>query len=129
MKREYLIAIIVLVLIGVGGFVWIGRNQDSQVSTPRDNATNENTIFYTNSGYSPGEITIETGTTVTFVNQSDLPMWTASNPHPVHTDYAEFDHRRGVGRSETYEFTFTEPGTFEYHNHLSPQHKGMVMVE
>jgi plastocyanin len=48
-------------------------------------------ILYTDNGYSPKIITVKKGQSVHFINQSKLPMWTASDPHPVHTDYHDFD--------------------------------------
>lgn len=125
MKKEYLAAVIILAVIGVVLFVAIGRNQTSV----KPSVAPADSIVYTNSGYSPTEFTVQAGTTVIFVNQSDLSMWTASDPHPVHTEYAKFDHRQGIGKDETYEFTFTEPGTYNYHNHLFPQHTGTITVE
>ncbi len=122
MKKIYL-AITVLVVAGIAVFVIMKQNQTSHTPTSTNDfqVSEENTIIYTGSGYSPSELVVEVGTTVTFVNQSDLPMWTASNPHP--------DHRRGVKTGETYEFTFEEAGIYKYHNHLSPQHTGAIIVE
>lgn len=128
MKREYFGVLIVLAVIGFFWFGVMGRKQTSEEPSVAP-SVNENIIIYTNSGYSPSEFLVQTGTTVVFVNQSGLPMWTATDPHPIHTDYAEFDQRRGVDRGETYEFTFEEPGTYDYHNHLSPQHAGTIIVE
>ena len=139
MRKEFSLAIVVIILIGVAAFAIMGRNQSgvpqnlavdtSQEPSQNKAGTQENTVIYTNAGYSPSELAVKTGTTVAFVNESDLPMWTASNPHPVHTDHAQFDHRRGVSGGETYQFSFTEPGTHTYHNHLSPQHTGTIIVE
>lgn len=133
MKREYLLAgVIILAVGGVVLFVMMGRNQtsvESSVVSDISEQTEGGSIVYTDSGYSPSELTIKAATTVVFANQSDLSMWTASDPHPVHTDFAEFDNRQGVDKGETYEFTFKKPGIYGYHNHLSPQHRGTITVK
>lgn len=86
-------------------------------------------VGYTSSGFTPATVTVPEGATVVFVNNSSSKMWVASDPHPVHTDYSAFDSRRGVSSGETYEFTFDHIGEYNYHNHLSPAHGGVVIVE
>lgn len=89
----------------------------------------EASVSYANAGFSPGVVTVPSGTTVVFENNSSRNMWVASDPHPVHSDLPEFDSRRGVGPGESYEFTFTRVGSWGYHDHLNPQHGGTVIVE
>ncbi len=55
-------------------------------------------------------------------------MWTASAPHPQHTNYAGFDQLKSVPNGGTYEFTFTKVGTWKYHNHVAPTFTGSVTV-
>ena len=85
-------------------------------------------VVYSDSGYSPASLEFKPGTKVVFVNDSDSPMWTASDPHPIHSDFSSFDSRKSIGNGSEYEFTFTEAGTYSYHNHLSPEHKGTIIV-
>lgn len=112
---------------------------DELIDTGEDDNTNntdnssdrrmEYTVTYTNNGFSPANLSVFEGSTVTFVNDSSGSMWVASNPHPVHTDFPEFDSKRGVAPGETYEFTFTEGGTYDYHDHLSPSNVGTIIAE
>lgn len=131
MKREYIISVIVLTTIVAGVFVLLSRGQTPASLDNMENlpVSGENTVIYINSGYSPKELRVEKGVSVTFVNQSDLAMWTASDPHPIHTDYPNFDPKEGVDKGKSYSYTFEEPGTYNYHNHLSPQHTGIIIVE
>ena len=123
-------ALAVLVVIGVFAFIMFkNRKPETSSFSTAEQTSQENKVTYTNSGYSPSELKVEVGATVTFINQSDSNMWTASNPHPIHTDHPAFDSRRAVTKGETYEFTFEETGTYDYHNHLSPQHEGTIKVE
>lgn len=81
------------------------------------------------SGFSPASVTVKKGTAVKFINKSSTPMSVASDPHPTHTNYPEFDQYKSTfkGKSE-YDFTFEKVGTWGYHNHLNPSQTGTVMV-
>jgi plastocyanin len=87
------------------------------------------TVTLTDTGYSPKSVTINSGDTVKFVNDSKGRMWTASNPHPAHTDYPGFDEKSGAVNGGSYEFMFEKVGTWGYHNHLNPSLKGTVVVK
>lgn len=80
-------------------------------------------------GFSPQVLHIKKGKTVTFKNQSSLPLWVASNPHPLHTGYTGFDSMKSLKSGETYSFTFNRIGSFGFHNHLHVSHKGTIVVE
>jgi hypothetical protein len=66
---------------------------------------------------------------VIFKNESGKKMWVASDDHPSHLIYPEFDAKKGVETGSTYEFVFNKVGTWGYHNHLSPSSTGTVIVE
>lgn len=85
-------------------------------------------VTLTSAGFAPNPITVKTGTTVTFVNESSGAMWVASDPHPSHSILPEFDAKASMSRGSTYEYTFTKVGTWTYHNHLNPSAKGTVVV-
>jgi plastocyanin len=55
-------------------------------------------------------------------------MWVASNPHPAHTDYSAFDAKKGYAPGESYSYTFTETGTFPFHDHLHSSLGGTIIV-
>lgn len=92
-------------------------------------ATQAAVVIYTDNGYSPAELRVKAGTKVTFKNQSSGPVWTASTPHPVHTDLPGFDAKAGIAPGESYSFTFLQKGTWGYHNHLQPSDGGQIIVE
>ena len=58
-----------------------------------------------------------------------VSLWVASNPHPIHTDYSDFDAKRGYAKGERYSFTFFKQGTWKYHNHLNSGESGVIVVE
>lgn len=127
------IIIFTILALIIGGAIFYFKNQNNSQPTPsrsKTGSTSEsNEVTYTDSGYSPQTLTVPVGTTVVFKNQSSEGMWTASNPHPVHTDLPEFDPKKAVNSGESYSFTFSERGTFGYHNHLSPSRTGKIVVE
>ena len=86
------------------------------------------TVRYTSTGFIPATLEIIRGQNVKFVNDTTLTMWVASNDHPTHTLYPGFDQGRSVGKDGTFNFIFTEPGTWKYHNHNSPSQGGAVIV-
>src|SRR5262245_54064911 len=63
-------------------------------------------ILYAEQGFVPSTTSIAVGNTVIFTNTVDLPLWVASDPHPLHSDYNEFDSEHSIGKGESYEFTF-----------------------
>lgn len=87
-----------------------------------------NTIYRTSWGFFPSEITIPIGTEVTFVNMTDTLMWPASDIHPSHSIYPEFDPRRGIKPDESWSFTFDKRGQWVFHDHLSTHYTGLVKV-
>lgn len=105
------------------------QGQSNLDGSSGDEAEQGISVTYNESGYSPAKITIKKGTKVTFVNNSSRSMWTASDPHPVHTDHSDFDPRKGSGRGDSYSYSFNESGTYNYHNHLFTSHRGSVVVE
>lgn len=97
-------------------------------------------ITYTDSGYSPSEITITRGQTVRWVNNSESSRetWPASAVHPTHSIYPEkseddclgssFDACRGLLPGEFWEFTFDEVGEWRYHDHIHASQTGVIIV-
>ena len=100
------------------------------------------TVTYGADGFSPANVTVAPGTTVTFVNGGSGRMWVASDEHPTHTDFdgtstsqhcangvpsnASVFDQCNAGSSFT--FTFTKAGTWEYHNHAQSSDRGTVTV-
>ncbi len=101
------------------------------------------TMRITDAGFLPNVVTITTGTRVTFRNDSTGNVWPASALHPTHKLYpgsditrcggaAEgniFDACGAVAPGESWSFTFTERGSWKYHDHLNPSRTGTIIVE
>lgn len=136
-----------IVLVAVGGFLLFNKKKTPESTTPTF-TTETNTyvpdtnsqdflatpepqtvaVTYTNTGFSPATVTINKGDTVTFENKGTQNMWVASNPHPAHTDYSVFDAKRSYTPGESYSFTFSETGTFPFHDHSHSSLGGTIIV-
>jgi len=148
--NKIIIAIVVIAIIIVGGYFLLNNSQPSTQSnsvpqqpmqeTPSapspttqaptaETPAAQNVVTYEGSRFSPNVLRVKAGATVTFKNESSDPMWVASNPHPIHTDYPGFDAKRGYAKGESYSFAFTKLGSWKYHNHLNPGEDGTIIVE
>lgn len=72
-----------------------------------------------NFAFNPSTISVNVGTTITWVNDD-------STMHDVTEDSGMFDIDILPGESGSY--TFTEPGEYEYHCDIHPSMKGKVIV-
>ncbi len=77
------------------------------------------------SSFQPAEITVDSGTTVTWRNDSGIPHTVTSGTRGNPT--ALFDESVPAGDSFT--FRFEEPGTYEYFCRLHPGMDAVVIVE
>ena len=98
-----------------------------------------NVVTYTKGGFSPKEITVKKGETVTFINESSGDMWVASAIHPTHSLYpkkrrsdclgSSFDQCKAVEAETSWSFTFDVEGKHGYHNHVRSSDSGKVIVK
>lgn len=88
-------------------------------------------IHYKDGAFTPEEVTINVGQTVSWVNDSEDPFWPASNDHPTHQVYEDgaFDPRRPVMQGKTWSFVFDKAGDWKFHDHLYPVAGGVVHAE
>lgn len=85
-------------------------------------------VNFDGSSFLPASVNIKVGDIVVFKNNSQEDFWPASNPHPVHTDYPEFDAKQSIAPGGKYQFKFTKIGNWGYHNHLNSSIGGVVNV-
>ena len=84
-------------------------------------------VVLTRSGYQP-EVVIRKGTTVIFKNELDKPYWPASNLHPSHEIYSDFDPKRPLAPEETWSFRFDRVGIWDMHDHIRSYYTGRITV-
>ncbi len=79
-------------------------------------------------GFYPKELTIAKGDIVQFTTTRDKPFWPASNLHPTHTIYSEFDPREPIEPGRSWSFRFDRVGRWQYHDHLFANYTGKITV-
>ena len=80
-----------------------------------------NEITIDNFTFTPKELTIAVGTTVKWVNHDDIP-------HTVVEKKTTF-RSKALDTDDSYSFTFTSAGTFDYFCGLHPHMVGQVIVK
>ena len=77
-------------------------------------------VHIDNFTFTPEEMTIAPSTTVTWVNDDDIP-------HAIAATGKSF-RSKALDTNDTFSFTFKEPGIYEYFCSLHPHMKGKVIV-
>ena len=123
----------VVVLGIIGGLVWYFGNTSEHVNAPTqtptaNTPTDAKVITLTKDGFVPSTVTLHVGDTITFNTTTGTMFWPASNLHPSHLVYPEFDPKGPVQPDSSWSFTFTKPGEWKFHDHLAPYYTGVITV-
>lgn len=137
-----------IIIVGIIGLIVIGaitaiiknNNRAKEFEELVNSATSTNAtlqkavaaptvVVYTAQGFSPATTTIKKGTTVLFKNNSNNAFWPASNNHPNHNIYPDFDAKHPIIPGQNFTFTFTKDGEWPYHNHLHSTQGGIIIVD
>lgn len=86
------------------------------------------TVFYNTGVFSPTNIRIHVGDSVKFQNDSQDYIRVTTDISNNIPDLAGFDSVSTVPPKSVFAFTFTEAGSFGYHNELNKSERGMVIV-
>ncbi len=89
----------------------------------------EHEIEFDGAGFIPNRLEIMVNDHVIFVNRSGDFVRPASNIHPTHEIYPDFDAKEGIEPSESWSFVFDRPGEWYFPNHLRPSQGGLVVVQ
>lgn len=144
MNRIITVGVIILLILGVGGFVLYRNMRYTGVSgvsakpsvtsgiqnntIPAQGIGNSSTVRVTSTGFQPMNLTISAGTTVVWMNGSGVDVSINSNDHPTHLLYPPLNLGR-VSDGGQVSLTFNTPGTYGYHNHLNPSQTGTITVQ
>lgn len=82
-------------------------------------------VYYTSTGFSPKTLNLPLGKSVHFVNSSTaamqiVPVDTTNRP------YAQFSQSKAVGKGGTFDYTFTDAGSYAYYNNTQKAHTGVI---
>ena len=85
-------------------------------------------IEMTSNGFEPESVTVDVNSTIIFVNKDTESRWPASNVHPTHELYSEFDPKKPILPGESWPFNPKRAGEWRYHDHLFPHIRGVITV-
>jgi amicyanin len=113
MMRSAIAAAVLGAVIGTGlaGGVLVARAQTTAAAVSIDNFT-----------FNPQKLTVKAGTTVTWTNKDDIP-------HGIAATGNAFARSNALDTDNTYSFTFTTPGTYQYFCYIHPHMTGTIVVE
>ena len=95
-----------------------------EMQTPVEHAD----VTLTELGFVPRSLTLKLHGTISFSTTLDKPFWPASDIHPDHGIYPEFDPGKPLHPGETWAFTFERTGRFNMHDHLRSYFTGTIYV-
>ena len=75
-----------------------------------------------NFSFGPQTLTVKAGTTVTWTNRDDIP-------HGIASSNNAFKKSGALDTDDSYSFTFTTPGSYQYFCYLHPHMVGSIVVE
>lgn len=139
-KILILVSLTVFVVIWVFALVMSGNRQkndsgefiasslDEEDINACKQVVGEETVFMGSDGYKPKDMSFKLCTKVTFKNDSAEPLWVASDIHPTHGIYPQFDPREPVEAGSEWSFVFYRVGRWKYHDHLNPTIRGVIEV-
>lgn len=95
------------------------QSQTPSQQTPSQ--ANTSMVTIENFAFSPSNVTIKKGNTVTWTNKD-------SATHQIASDTGAFQGS-AISQGQTYSFTFNDTGTFPYHCAIHPTMKGTITVQ
>jgi amicyanin len=72
--------------------------------------------------FTPPSLTVKAGTTVTWTNRDDIP-------HGIASSNNVFAKSQAMDTDDTYSFTFTTPGSYQYFCYIHPHMVGTIVVQ
>ena len=156
MNQKMILGIaVVIVAVGLGWFFFASnqsKTEERAASTKNENldeassatpsantstdtaneAPSEGTITYTGSGFSPKSLTIKSGGTITWTNNSSSSVKVGSDVHPIHTINPEITGNQFVielAPGESRSVKLTKTGEWGVHDHLKPSMTGTLIVQ
>ena len=128
MNRSSIISITVILagfltvaaFLTVHGQTFGGPQAASQASD--NNQAPGNQVAIDNFSFTPPTLTVAAGSTVSWTNKDDVP-------HTVVETASQKFKSKALDTDESFSYTFTEPGTYEYFCSVHPKMVAKVIVE
>jgi plastocyanin len=113
MMRTAIAAAVLGAIVGsaLAGGVVIATAQSAGSAVSIDNFT-----------FTPQKLTVKANTKVTWTNRDDIP-------HGIAATNNTFSRSSALDTDDSYSFTFTTPGTYQYFCYIHPHMTGTIVVE
>jgi len=115
-KKQYCCVLFGVLAVAVLAF----SAQRARGSSPAAETTVE--VKIDNFSFSPAVLTVAPGTTVKWINRDDIP-------HTVVSDDKSTFKSKALDTDDTFTFTFTKPGTYDYFCSIHPKMTAKVIVQ
>jgi plastocyanin len=139
---KILAAIMIVIILSVGGWAIFGRNNSSNSSLYGNSSNNSaqtsnnttaaganqasmsGSVNINNMMFTPSQITVTKGGTVTWTNSD-------STTHTVVDDLSNAGGPASgdIPPGQSYSFTFNKTGSFQYHCSIHPSMRGTIVVK
>jgi plastocyanin len=98
------------------------NNQEPVVTPPVVPVSKNLTVEILNYSFVPHELTIKVGDSVTWTNRDRYA-------HTIVAEHVQFAPSRPLESGDSYTFTFTRAGTFNYNCRIHPDETGIIIVQ
>ena len=112
MKR-FVLMMLLIFLISLSG--------EAQTNRILDKSDHANTVNIKDNSFQPFTLTVPAGTAVTWHNQDGVQ-------HTVSSDKKDLFDSGSLAPGKKYTFTFSNPGSYEYHCNIHPGMQGLIVV-
>ena len=114
------LVILCIVLLAIAALSACTRQAPPTTNPPPGQSQNSVTI--SNFAFTPSELKVKVGDTVTWTNKD-------SAPHTVTSDSGSELASQSLSKGQTYSHTFSQAGTYSYHCSIHTGMKAKVIVE
>jgi plastocyanin len=114
----FLVLFAAIFLVSVLALHTVGNHHQARVAIVR----------ITKNGFIPATLSVSKGTKVVWTNSDTNLHQVASNPYPKDNILPSLKSEI-LNNAQTYEYTANTPGTFGYHDQLTPTTNGTLVVQ
>lgn len=86
-------------------------------------------VSISNNHYQPNLTVAKVSDIIRFENNDQINHWPASNIHPTHDIYPEFDPKKPIKPGEGWGFEFKKEGLWRFHDHLDATLSGIILIK
>jgi plastocyanin len=117
-KSVFIASVMVTAVMGLGG---IQPKHNGIIASAQEKTASTAEVKIDNFSFGPAAITIQVGTTVTWINRDDIPHTVVSTEKVFKSKVLDTD--------EKFSYTFTKPGEYPYFCSIHPKMTGKVVVQ